>query len=82
MISLRELKAHGGSAQGKAAGKGTARGGVTAAAAAAAAAESDRLKDMQVVKMGRLSVSKVHKAEWDFILALETEGPPAVEGRA
>lgn len=31
------------------------------------------LKDMQVLRQSRLSVSKVSKAEWDFILELSQQ---------
>jgi len=32
------------------------------------------LKDMQALRQSRLSVSRVSKAEWDFILELAREG--------
>ena len=33
--------------------------------------KTEQLKDMPLLRMGRLSVSKVDKACWDFILDLE-----------
>ena len=40
------------------------------------------LEDMQVLRMSRLSVSKVSRKEWDFILGLAKLDPETLEAAA